>query len=359
MLKIIDIYIIKKFLATFFLSILMMVLLIIVIDLSDKLGRFIDEKIPIKEVVFNYYLSLVPFYLNLFLPLFVFISIIFFTSKMATKSEIIAILSSGTSFWRLSYPYLLTSLGLAILSFILGSFIIPPANKNRILFETVYINRGVERDIRNIHRQIEPGKFIYIKYLDKNNVIGHDFTLEEFEDSKLKFKLSADNILWDSTKQIWVVNNYIQREIREKEDLFEKGISKEISFNLQPKDLLENIVDIATLNIFKLDKFIENQRLHGNKNLNSFLIERHKRYSMPFATFILALIGLTLSSKKIRGGTGLQLGIGIALSLIYILMQKLTDQWATLGSIPVFVAVWLPNFLYIPIIAILYRFAPK
>lgn len=337
----------------------MMVLLIIVIDLSDKLGRFIDEKIPFKEVAFNYYLSLVPFYLNLFLPLFVFISIIFFTSKMASKSEIIAILSCGTSFWRLAYPYLLTSFGLAILSFILGSFVIPPANKNRIIFETNYINKGVERDIRNIHRQIEPGKFIYIKYLDKNNVIGHDFTYEEFEDSKLIYKLSADNIIWDSTKQVWVVNNFFQREIKEREDVFEKGISKEISINLKPKDVLENIVDIATLNLFKLDEFIESQRMHGNKNLNSFLIERHKRYAMPFATFILALIGLTLSSKKIRGGTGLQLGIGIALSLVYILMQKLTDQWATLGTMPVFVAVWIPNFLYVPIVAILYRFAPK
>lgn len=359
MIKLLDRYIIKKFLSTFFVSIVLMIMLIIVIDLTDKLGRFIDDKIPAKEIIFHYYMSLVPFYLNLFMPLFIFLSIIFFTSKLASHSEVIAILSSGASFMRFSKPYFLTAAILAIFSFILGNFIIPPANKNRVEFETNYINYGVERELRNIHKQISPGVFIYIKYYDKTNNIGHNFAMETFENAKLITKISADNIVWDSISNSWRVTSYVYRKIGNQKDVFEKGISKTFDLKLKPKDIVENVVDITTLNLFALGKFIKELKMHGNKNLNTFKLEMQKRFSLPFSTFILSFIGLSLSSKKSRGGTGLSLGIGISLSLIYILMSRLSDQWAISGLMTPFISVWLTNVIFILISVYLYKFAPK
>lgn len=353
-------YVLKKYFVSFFLSLLMIILLIISIDLSDKLGRFVDFKVPVKEIVFNYYLALVPFYLNLFTPLFLFISVIFFTSKLASNSEIIALLSNGVSFFKLSIPYLLGTVVIALLSFYLGNYVIPPSNKKRIEFEKQYITRGIEYDQRHIHRQDKENTFIFIKFLDRKNVIGYNFTLERFEKNRLVEKLTADNIVWDENKGKWVVNNYRIVKIGQKVDIEETGISKELNLNIKPKDLLETVVDISTLNFNQLNNFIKLQKKVGNKNLNAFLLEKHKRIAMPFSGFILVYIGLIMSSKKKRGGTGLNLGIGITVSLLFILLQKITDQWAISGIMPVWLAVWFINLLFIPVVFVLFKyFAPR
>lgn len=358
-ITILDRYIITRFLGTFFVSIMLMIAIILVFDLSDKLGKFMDNQIPAKLIIFHYYLSLVPYYLNIFMALFIFISIIFFTSKMAGRSEFIAMLSGGISFMRIARPYFITAGILAAFSFLLGNFIIPPANEKRIEFEDKYVYYRPDKDLRNIHKQIEPGVFIYIKFFDKTNDIGHVFTIEKFDGSKLISKLYADNIFWDTIQNKWRANNYHIRGFEKYADYFEKGDHVDTNIYITPDDLKENATNISTLNFFELNDFIENLKLHGNEKINAFLLEKHKRIASPFSAFILAFIGVAMSSRKKRGGTGLYLGIGIALSFAYILLTKLSDQWALSGNLTPFLAVWTPNFIFIFISFFLYRLAPK
>jgi len=358
-ITILDRYIITRFLGTFFVAIMLMIAIILVFDLSDKLGKFMDNEIPAKLVIFDYYLSLVPYYLNIFMSLFIFISIIFFTSKMAGRSEFIAMLTGGISFMRIVRPYFITACLLAFFSFFLGNFIIPKANKKRIEFENQYVYYRPDQDMRNIHKQVLPGIFLYIKYYDKANDIGHVFTLEKFEGNKLVSKLYADNIFWDEENQIWKANNYNIRHINQFSDDFVKGESIDTNIYVTPKDIKDNAINISTLNFFELNSFIEDLKLHGNESINTFLLEKHKRIALPFSAFILSFIGVSMSSKKKRGGTGLYLGIGIALSFAYILLSKLSDQWALSGSLTPFLAVWTPNFIFVFVSVILYRFAPK
>lgn len=358
-ISILDRYIIKRFLGTFFVAIMLMIAIILVFDLSEKLGKFMENKIPAKLVIFNYYFSLVPYYLNIFMSLFIFISIIFFTSKMAGRSEFIAMLSGGISFIRIVRPYFITAGILATLSFFLGNFIIPPANKTRIEFENKYIYYHPDQDMRNIHKQVHQGIFVYIKYYDKVNDIGHIFTLEKFQGSKLISKLYADNIFWDEENKLWHANNYNIRTINKFSDDFTKGSSIDTTFFLTPDDIKENSINISTLNLIELNDFIDEQRLHGNENINDFLLEKHKRLALPFSAFVLAFIGVSMSARKKRGGTGIYLGIGITLSFAYILLSKLSDQWALNGDLTPFLAVWMPNFIFVFVSFLLYRFAPK
>lgn len=336
-----------------------MIAIILIFDLSDKLGKFMENQIPIKRVIFDYYLSFIPYFANLFMSLFVFISIIFFTSKMAGKSEIIAMLSSGISFYRFLFPYFISALLLAAFSFVLGSFIIPPANKTRVEFENKYIYYRPNTETRNVHKQVSQGIFIYIKFFDVVNDIGHIFTMEKFEGNELVSKMYADNIFWNEEEQFWKANNYWIRDYKDKTDILVKGETLDTNIFITPRDIKETIVDMGTLNLFELNNFIKEQRLHGNDSLNEFIIEKHKRFALPFSMFILSFIAVAMSSKKIRGGTGLNMGIGIGLSFAYILFSKISDQWAISGSMTPFLAVWTPNFIFAFISVFLYRFAPK
>jgi len=335
-----------------------MIAIIIVFDLTDKLNKFIENNLTFIDIS-KYYMGLVPFYLNLFMPLFVFLSIIFFTSKLAGKSEIIAVMSNGVSFKRLALPYFYTAFLLATLSFTLGNYIIPKANKSRIDFENKYILYHPSRETRDIHKQIKPGIFLYIKFFEKVNNIGHIVTIEKFENNVLVSKMSADNIFWDEKKEKWRANNYIIRNIHPYEDELIKGSFIDTNLFLTPKDIKETKINIETLNIKELNQFIKDQKLHGNENLNDFLIEKHQRTAIPFSTFILTFIALCLSSKKVKGGTGLNIGIGIVLSLMYILIQKLSNGWASSGAMTPFIAVWMPNIIFTFVAAATYPLAPK
>lgn len=356
---ILDRYIIKKFLSTFFVAIMLMIAIILIFDLSEKIGKFMEQSIPFMLILKNYYLSLVPYYVNLFMSLFVFISIIFFTSKLAGKSEFIAMLSNGISFGRILVPYFTAAFILGSLSFLLGGYIIPPANKTRIEFEKKYIYYRPNTDTRDVHKQVSEGVFIYIKFYDIANDIGHVFTIEKFEGTKLISKMQADNIFWDTINNKWRANNYWIRDYKDKQDILTKGTAIDTNIFITPEDLEETTVNISTLNNRELSEFIEEQKLHGNDSLNEFLLEKHKRLALPFSTFILTFIGVAMSSKKVRGGTGINMGVGIFLSFAYILLQKLSDQWAINGSMSSFLSVWTPNFIFIAISVFLYRFAPK
>lgn len=358
-MKIIDLYIIKKFLGTFFFTIVLIISLAIVIDITEKLDDFLEGDVTLYEILFVYYINFIPYYINLFMFLFVFISVVFFTSKMAMNSEIISILGNGISFNRMMFPYFISAFILALLSYGLTNFVIPPANKERINFENKYIWGTYYTGERNIHRQISPGVYMYMENFNINTNVGNKFALEHFEGTKLKSKLIAKRIRWDSTKLKWTAKNYYIRDIGEHKDKITKGKSIDTSLNIRPIDFQRRDTDKATMDYFQLNAFIDEITLRGESNVNSYLLEKYQRVAFPFSTFILTLIGVSLSSRKSKGGTGLNIGIGLIFSFTYIFLMRVTEQFTIKGGLPPMLAAWIPNILFLFVGVFLYRIAPK
>jgi lipopolysaccharide export system permease protein len=359
-IKTIDLYIIKKFLGTFFFSIALILSIVIVFDLAEKMEDFLENNVGIEEIIFTYYLNFLPYFANLFSPLFIFISVIFFTSKLTSNSEIVAILSSGVSYQRLMRPYFYSALVLAILSFFLTGYIIPPANKHRIDFELKYIDGAKGFTKRNVHKQVAPGLYAYMESYDNNRDVGYKFSLEKFKGEELISKMMATRVNWDSTVQKWQVQNYYIRNYDKsgKQEIIE-GKRLDTTLNMSPKDFKMRLKSIETLNTPKLEEFIAEQQMKGDDNIEAYKVERYRRLAFPFSTFILTLIGVSLSTRKKRGGTGLNIAAGIALSFIYILFMQVFNELAKANTIPSLLAVWTPNIIFFAIGIFLYRLAPK
>ena len=358
-IKKIDLYIIKKFLGTFFFSIALIMAIVIVFDLSEKIDNFIEENVSLYEIVFVYYINFLPYFANFFSPLFIFISVIFFTSKLTSNSEIIAILSNGISYHRLMFPYFISALVLGVLSFFLTAYIIPNANKKRIDFEYKYIDHEFRSTSTNIHKQILPGTFIYIKSYDSNRDIGHNFTIEKFKNKELVSKLTANSITWDSTAKSWNLKNYYIRNYSSLNRKVENGESIDTIINLYPKDFKIRLKSIEKMTTPELESFIKELKLKGDDRLEAYLVEKYKRVAFPFSTFILTLIGISLSTKKRRGGTGVNIGVGLALSFVYILFMQVFGELAKAGTLPTLLGVWFPNMIFFTIGIVLYFIAPK
>lgn len=358
-IKTIDLYIIKKFLGTFFFSIALILAIVIVFDLAEKMEDFMEAKTPINEIIFIYYVNFLPYFANFFSPLFIFISVIFFTSKLTSNSEIIAILSSGISYPRLMRPYFYSALFLAILSLFLTGYLIPPANKKRIDFELKYIDAAVGFTKRNVHKQISPGEFAYIETYDNTRDVGYNFSLEKFEDKILVSKLMASRVSWDSIMNKWKLHDYYIRDYNITHSTIKEGKLLDTIINLHPKDFKMRLKSIETLNNPELKEFIKEQQMRGDDNLEAYKVEKYRRFAFPFSTFILTLIGVSLSTRKIRGGTGLNIAAGIALSFIYILFMQIFTELAKANTMPTLLAVWIPNIVFLLIGIFLYRLAPK
>jgi lipopolysaccharide export system permease protein len=355
--KTIDFYITKKFLGTFFYAIALILSIAVVFDMSENLDEFLSKEVPVKEIIFDYYFNFIPYFANLFSPLFTFIAVIYFTSKMAYNTEIIAILSSGVSYLRLMLPYMASALILALFSFSLGNFVIPPATKTMNDFRLKNIENakpGVERDI---HRQIEPGVYIYIRSYNQND-IGNNFTMEKFEGARLVEKLTADNIRWDKETSKWVINNYWKRTILEEYEILEKGYRIDTTLNMKPEEFRVKKNEMETYPTPELIEEITRMQSRG-VNTVEWEIEKHRRMSTPFSTFILTLIGVGLASRKIKGGLGFHLGLGLALSFSYIMFMQVVTVFAISGNVPVMLAMWIPNLLYSGIALFVFRWAAK
>jgi lipopolysaccharide export system permease protein len=358
-LKTIDIYFIKKFLGTFFFSLGLILLIVVVFDLTEKLENFMEAKTPLNEILFTYYLNFIPYFANLFSPLFIFISVIFFTSKLTSNSEIVAILSSGISYPRLMRPYFFSALLLAILSFFLTGYLIPPANKKRIEFELKYIDKGWLLNKRNVHKQLLPGVFAFIETYDNSSDIGYNFTLEKFENDVLVSKLTASRVSWDSISAKWKMYDYYIRDYQKGNSTITSGQESDTTLNMVPKDFKLVLKSIETLNNTQLNEFIEDMEMRGDDNLEAYRVEKYRRYAFPFSTFILTLIGVSLATRKKRGGTGLNIAAGIALSFLYILFMQIFTEFAKANAFPTLLAVWIPNILFAIVAGFLYRIAPK
>jgi len=357
--KTLDKYIIKKFLGTFFLSMVLILTISIVFDISEKIDDFLERNAPVQAIIFQYYLNFIPYYANYFAPLFVFISVIFFTSKMAANTEIVAILNSGVSFRRMLLPYFISAAAIALISFYFNGWVIPHSNKVRLAFENVYIKNPIEFKDRNIHRQISPGVFIYMESYNNTDNIGFRFTLEKIENGKRNYFLSADRIVWDSIPRKWRIENYYERTIRGFHEQLRKGIILDTVLAFYPEDFKRRLNIIQAMDTPALNRFIEEENLHGSENVPTFMIEKYRRTAVPITTFILTLMGVSLSSRKVRGGIGVQLGIGITLSFAYILFMQISTTFATNGSLPPIIAVWIPNLTFAIVGLLLFRIAPK
>lgn len=359
LLKRFDIYIIKKFLGTFFFTLLLMISISVIFDLTEKIDNFIQNQAPLKAIIFDYYLNFIPYFANLYSGLFLFISVIFFTSKLAFNSEIIALLSSGVSYRRLMVPYIVSALIVFILSFTLGNFIIPPANKRMIDFQLDYVKRRTVNRDRDIHRQIEPNVYIYMERFDQKDDVGRKFSVEKFQDHKLVSKLTSDFIRWNREKKIWTITNYVIRDIKNDEESIRSGTTLDTTLVISPDEFKTKKEDVEIMDYFELKKFINQQRLRGVSSLEQYEIEQHRRTAVPFSAFILTIIGASLASRKVRGGIGLHLGLGILLSFTYIMFLQVAKVFALSDSVSPFISMWIPNVIFAVIAFFIYRWAAR
>ena len=358
-MKIIDKYIIRKFLGTFFFSLALIIAVAVIFDISEKLDDFIERKAPFGAIVFDYYFNFIPYFANLFAYLFVFISVIFFTARMAANTEIVAILNSGVSFRRLLFPYFISAGLIAVISFYFNGWVIPHSNKIKLDFENVYIKNPVEFKDRNMHRQISPGVFMYMESYNNNNNTGYRFSLEKLENGKRTWFLNSDRIIWDSLSGKWKIENYYLRKINGFHEYIESGLRKDTTLNIRPSDFKRRLNIIEAMDTPALNSFISEEEQQGSANVTAYKVEKYRRTALPFSTFILMLIGVSLSSRKVRGGIGAQLGIGIFLSFAYIMFQQISNTFAINGSIAPLIAVWIPNFIFAIVAVYMIRMAPK
>jgi len=359
-LKLIDFYIIRKFLGSFFLSIGLILAIAVIFDISEKIDDFIESGAKLKAILFDYYLNFIPYFAVLFSSLFAFIAVIYFTSRMAYNTEIIAILNSGMSFRRLLVPYLISATLIASLSFYLSDQVIPGANKVKLDFEEQYIQkRPIRFKTKNFHRQIEPGVFVYLQNYSNVSRVGYNFTIEKFENGELVSKMMADQIRWDTTINKWEARRYYIRTIDGLNETIVEGNRIDTSLAIHPDDFKRRLNFVETMSLKELDEFINMQIMQGETNVTAYQIERHNRIAFPFSTFILTLIGVAVSSRKLRGGIGMQIAIGVVISFSYILFQQFSKQFAIGGLLPVMLAVWLPNLVFLVIAVFLFRLAPR
>lgn len=359
-MKIIDKYIIKKFLGTFFYAISLLILIVIVFDISENLDSFIKNKAPISAILLDYYLNFIPYFINLFIYLFTFISVIFFTSKLAGDTEIIAILSSGVSFKRLLFPYLVASLSLAIFSFYLGNFLIPKTNEVRRVFKQAYMEDLTKDNDRDLHIQVEPGKYAYVESFSSALQMGNKFSLEKYENQRLVYKLLADRIIWDTAENKWTLRNYTIRWVDSIGQRIEQGEELDTTIRaLVNTDLYKIKERYEEMNFYQLNDYIKREKLKGSIAFKKYEIEKHKRIAGPAAIIILAFIGVALSSRKVRGGIGMHLGIGIALTFSYIFLMQVSTVFSAFGELHPAVGAWIPNIIYFFIGLYLLQKAPK
>jgi lipopolysaccharide export system permease protein len=359
MLKTLDRYIIKKFLGTFIVALAMFIVIAIVFDVVEKLEDFLSDQIPLNEIIFEYYLNFIPYFAVLFTPLFLFISVIFFTSRMAYRSEIVAILNSGITFNRLLIPYFTAALLVTALNIYANMWLIPDANKTRLAFEDAHIGWKPHNPDNNLHFQIAKDEFMYIENFNLADSSGYKFAYEKFDSGQLTYKLRSDRIQWDAKTKMWRVKNYAERTNDGLDESLRFGKDSLIRYNFTPTDLKRDDNAMEALDAAELNRKITELKLRGAEGITYFEIEKYKRTAFPFAIPILTLIGVSLSSRKVRGGSGLHIGIGIALSFAYILFQQVSKTFSTNGNLPAVIGVWIPNALFGAIAVFLYRLAPK
>ena len=344
---------------TFVLSMLLIILIVVVFDVSEKIEDFIRKEAPLKAIIVDYYFNFIPYFVNLFSPLFTFIAVIFFTSRMASRTEIVAILSSGVSYARLLYPYLLSASVIATLSLLLNNFIIPHATQKRVDFENTYIRNKFYNHQRNIHLQISPGNYIYLEHFDVDQNLGYRFSIEQFDEGRLTYKLMAENIQWDTVKKLWKINYYYERMLDGIQENIISGVQKDSILGFTPDEFGRKDNTLETMDYFQLNDYIASQKLKGADNIEVLEVEKHRRNAVPFATFILTLIGVSIAGRKVRGGIGMHIGLGLGLSFTFVMFMQVSTTFAIGGFMSPLLAVWIPNIIFSIVALFLLKVAQK
>lgn len=358
--KKLDKYIMKKFLLTFIVALVLIIGIVIIFDLSEKIDGFVSKHAPLKAIIFDYYLNFIPYFVNMFSPLFVFITVIFFTSRLTANSEFVAILSCGVNYHRMMIPYLVSAAIIAAFSLVMNFWVIPDANNTRLAFEQQYVKKKNLALDRNIHYKLEGDTFVYVESFSPATNTAYRFTLEDMSDYKLRSKLSAETATWDSVACCWKLRNYMIRNYGSGlTDDVRTGEKIDTVLSLTVDDFYINQRTVQMLRLGDLKKLIQMQRERGDAMVMYAEIEYNDRMAMPFSAFILTIMGVSLSTKKRRGGIGWNIAIGIALSFTYILFMRFSQMFVFAGVLSPSIAIWLPNILYAIVAAVLYKIAPK
>ncbi len=359
----VDHYIVYKFLSTYIFLITIIVVIAVIFDFNEKIDKLTQSHAPMQKIIFDYYVNFVPYFANLFSPLFVFIAVIFFTSKLADNSEIIAMKSTGMSFRRLLRPYMFSAAIIALTTYLLGAYVIPQSNVARVNFENRYIKKKTDiTSVDNVQMQVDTGVVAYITHFDNVTKSGYGFSLDKFVDKKLVSHLTAQSIQYDTLSDrrfSWTLRQYKIRTLKGMREKLESGQKLDTIIVMEPKDFFYVRGQQETMTVPELDEFIDRQKLRGAAGVSTFEVEYHKRFATPFAAFILTLIGVSLSCEKRKGGMGASIGVGIALSFTYILFQTVSATFAINAGWPAMFSVWLPNIIFALIAAVLYRRTPQ
>ena len=357
-----DWYIIRKFIGTYIYSIILIISISIVFDVNENLAKFTSYHAPLRAIVFDYYANFVPYFANLFSPLFVFIAVIFFTSKLAGNSEIIAMLACGMSFKRLLRPYIISAALIATLNFFLGAYVIPKGTVVRHDFESLYKNNKKNTSASNIQLMVDRGVVAYISQYDDIRKTGYEFALYKFDNKKMVSQMNASVIQYDTisdSRYHWKARNYKIRTLKGMREQITSGSELDTLIQMEPMDLVFSKGQQETFTSPELLRYISKQQERGSSNVVQYEVEYHKRIASSFASFILTLIGVSLSSRKRKGGMGMYLGIGLALSFAYILLQTISATFAINAGTPPMLAAWIPNLLYVIIAYFCYKQAPN
>jgi lipopolysaccharide export system permease protein len=364
-MKKIDRYILLKYLTTFFFCLILFTAIVVVVDVSEKTDNFVKSKLPISRIITDYYFGFIPRIDAMLFPLFVFISVIFFTSKMAGRSEIIAILSSGVSYRRLLMPYVAGGIFLAAVLWVGYQYVVPKANLKWANFEIKYIdsqgapNANNTNQKRNLYFKLDSNSYVGIREYDTISKSGRGFFMQQFHKNKLVYNLRSEQFSWDSTKAKWKLINAVERKLDSISERVIRSNELVVSYNFKPRDLRKDDYLKDQMPTPELDEFIKLERLRGSEMLSTLLVERYNRDAIPVSVLILTIIGAVLASRKIRGGSGLHLAIGVIISVLYILFSRFSLVFATKGSFTPFLAAWTPNIIFGILAFYLYKKAPK
>jgi lipopolysaccharide export system permease protein len=345
-MKLIDKYILKRYLATFFVMLLLFIPIGIVIDVSEKINKILEKKVPFMQVA-GYYGDFTIYFANMLFPIFLFLSVIWFTSKLANNTEIIAILGSGISYMRFLRPYIMGATFISILALLMGIFFVPKASKGFNDFRYTYLKNNPEvRQSNDVYKQISDNEYIYVSSFNYITRMGTHFNLEKFKDNKLVYKINANTIQFNPKDSTYTLFGYVKRTVGAMEDKLESASQKNLKLNFSPDDLTPVVYIAETMTLGELNDFIEKEKMRGSGNINSYLVVKYKKYSIPVSAFILTIIAVAVSSMKRRGGMGVNLAMGIGLAFTFIFFDKVFGTMAEKSSIPPMLAVWFPNVTF-------------
>jgi len=357
-MKILDRYILKKFLVSYLFVVVILVAVIMVIDITEKSDDFLEHQLKFAQIA-GYYLDFVPWIANLITPITVFIATVFVTSKLAGHTEVVAMLSSGISFRRLLVPYLIGATLIAGTSFYLNGWLIPNSDKSRVEFLVTYTQRPFNYSQNNIHLKVAPESYLYLRNYNNHSKVGHAFTLETVRDNEMLEKFSARRVTWDEENAKWKVQDWTLREFDGRNEYVSKGMEMDTTLNITPKDFENSKYMEQTLTIDELNETIEVLRSRGADNVEVYVVEKYMKYMSPFAIIILTLIGVIVSARKTRGGVGFQIALGFLIAFIFIICFMLSREFALKGVVPPMIGVWLPNMFFTLVALVMYRTVPR